>query len=77
VVEEKRTVVALSEEKFQSQVFKFTTDDDMPGMHIYILVILRLHISFFVCFPLWAPCHVFETHFFFLGRRCVTSYLNS
>ena len=31
VVEEKRQVVALSEEKFQASVFSFTTDDDMPA----------------------------------------------
>ena len=31
VVEEKRAVVAGSEEKFQAQVFKHTTDDDMPA----------------------------------------------
>jgi hypothetical protein len=31
VVEEKRLVVAASEEKFQSQVFKMTTDEDMPA----------------------------------------------
>lgn len=30
VVEEKRLVVAASEEKFQAQVFSMTTDDDMP-----------------------------------------------
>jgi len=31
VVEEKRAVVATNEEKFQAQVFKFTTDEDMPA----------------------------------------------
>lgn len=31
VVEEKRLVVAQNEEKFQAQVFKMTTDDDMPS----------------------------------------------
>jgi ribosomal protein L18 len=30
-VEEKRLVVQQSEEKFQAQVFKMTTDDDMPS----------------------------------------------
>ena len=30
VVEAKRAVVAASEERFQAQVFKMTTDDDMP-----------------------------------------------
>jgi len=31
VVEEKRQVVATNEEKFQAQVFKLTTDEDMPA----------------------------------------------
>lgn len=31
VVEEKRLVVASNEEKFQAQVFKMTTDEDMPA----------------------------------------------
>jgi hypothetical protein len=31
VVEEKRAVVASNEEKFQAQVFKMTTDEDMPA----------------------------------------------
>lgn len=31
VVAEKRNIVAASEEKFQAQVFKMTTDDDMPA----------------------------------------------
>lgn len=31
VVEEKRAIVAASEEKFQAQVYKFTTDEDMPA----------------------------------------------
>jgi hypothetical protein len=31
VVEEKRLIIAASEEKFQAQVFKMTTDDDMPA----------------------------------------------
>jgi hypothetical protein len=31
VIEEKRAVVAASEEKFQAQVFSMTTDDDMPA----------------------------------------------
>lgn len=31
VVEEKRLVVAKSEDVFQAEVFKMTTDDDMPA----------------------------------------------
>ena len=31
VVEEKRLVVAKSEDAFQAEVFKVTTDDDMPA----------------------------------------------
>lgn len=31
VIEQKRGIVAKSEEKFQSQVFKMTTDEDMPA----------------------------------------------
>ena len=31
VVEEKRLVVAKNEENFQADVFKVTTDDDMPA----------------------------------------------
>mmetsp|Transcript_21387 Transcript_21387/g.19462 ORF Transcript_21387/g.19462 Transcript_21387/m.19462 type:complete len:113 (+) Transcript_21387:49-387(+) len=31
VIEEKRGVVAASEEKFVSVLFKFTTDEDMPA----------------------------------------------
>ena len=31
VVEEKRLVVAKSEETFQAEVYKVTTDDDMPA----------------------------------------------
>ena len=31
VIEEKRAVVASNEEKFQAQVFKMTTDEDMPA----------------------------------------------
>jgi ribosomal protein L18 len=31
VVEAKRLVVASSEEKFQAQVYKMTTDEDMPA----------------------------------------------
>lgn len=31
VVEAKRSVVAANEEKFQAQVFKMTTDEDMPA----------------------------------------------
>mmetsp|Transcript_23356 Transcript_23356/g.38914 ORF Transcript_23356/g.38914 Transcript_23356/m.38914 type:complete len:112 (-) Transcript_23356:142-477(-) len=30
VVEQKRGIVAAAEVKFQSEVYKFTTDDDMP-----------------------------------------------
>ena len=30
VIEEKRAVVASNEEKFQAQVYKMTTDEDMP-----------------------------------------------
>jgi hypothetical protein len=30
VVEEKRAVVAASEDRFVANLFKFTTDDDMP-----------------------------------------------
>ena len=30
VIEQKRGIVAAAEEKFQSEVFKFTTDEDMP-----------------------------------------------
>jgi hypothetical protein len=30
-VEAKRAIVAASEEKFQSEVFKMTTDEDMPA----------------------------------------------
>ena len=35
VVEEKRLVVAASEEKFQAQVFKMTTDEDMPSYNAF------------------------------------------
>jgi len=31
VIEQKRNVVAKSEEKFQAEVYKLTTDDDMPA----------------------------------------------
>ena len=30
VIEEKRAVVAASEDKFVADLFKFTTDEDMP-----------------------------------------------
>ena len=31
MIEQKRGIVAKSEEKFQAQVFKMTTDEDMPA----------------------------------------------
>eukprot|EP00981_Chlorochromonas_danica_P001188 scaffold262_cov164-Ochromonas_danica.AAC.12 len=31
VVETKRAIVAANEEKFQAEVFKLTTDEDMPA----------------------------------------------
>ena len=31
VIEEKRLIVAASEEKFNAQVFSMTTDEDMPA----------------------------------------------